>query len=94
MHFSNFMIRTLFQHSKIIQSTPNLPLFDTTNHQAIITISLMAMEAAIQTITYSIHLNFILQNIDFLSLKIEKDVVSITDSPPAMLNCLVCCTML
>ena len=27
MHFSYFMIRTLFSHSKIIQSTPRLPLF-------------------------------------------------------------------
>ena len=39
----------------------------------------MAMEVAIQTI-YSIHQNSILQNIDFLSLNIEKDVVSIMDS--------------
>ena len=45
----------------------------------------MAMEAAIQTITYSIHRNFILQNIDFLSMKIEKDV-SITTSTKSSLS--------
>ena len=72
-----------FENSSSLSPSKN-PTFLLEQPQHPLPVSLMAMEAAIQIVTFSLHQNFILQGLEFIELNCKDGLVHIQDSQQSL----------